>query len=118
MGIYRPFSASVIRILAEIGVMRFNDTEGQDLYSVLTVGREFPEEIGKRLAELVLERVTLPEIPERQLLLPTQLVRRESSSAPSSSRAGHSMKSGDESRGPATGASAGTSESDDGLLRY
>jgi DNA-binding LacI/PurR family transcriptional regulator len=118
VGVYRAFGEAEIRIPADISVVGFNDTEGQNLYPALTTVREFPEEIGKHLAELVLERITMPEIPERQLLLPTQLVRRESSSAPSSSRAGHPMKSGDGSPGPATGASAGTSESDDGPLRY
>jgi DNA-binding LacI/PurR family transcriptional regulator len=104
-GVYRAFGEAGIRIPADISVVGFNDTEGQNLYPALTTVREFPEEIGKHLAELVLERIRTPEIPERQLLLHTQLVRRESSAAPSPSRAGNFVKSGDENPDPARGAS-------------
>ena len=104
-GVYRAFGEAGIRIPADISVVGFNDTEAQNLYPPLTTVREFPDEIGRHLAELVIERITVPEIPARQLLLPTQLVRRESSAAPSPSRAGHSVKSGDEGHGSAKGVS-------------
>ena len=104
-GVYRAFGEAGMRIPADISVVGFNDTEGQNLYPALTTVREFPEEIGKHLAEFVLERITNPEAPGRQLLLPTQLVRRESSAA--LSRVGNIVQSGvsvpDPARGPSIG---------------
>ncbi len=102
VGVYRAFGEAGVRIPTDISVVGFNDTEGQNLYPPLTTTREFPEEIGKHLAELVLERISMPEIPARQLLLPTQLIRRESCSVPSPSRADHSVRPGDDSPVPDT----------------
>jgi DNA-binding LacI/PurR family transcriptional regulator len=111
VGVYRAFGEAGVRIPHDVSVVGFNDTEGQNLYPPLTTVREFPEEIGRHLAELVLRRIDTPDIPERQMLLPTQLVRRESAAAPAPAHAGHSVKSGYENPGPAKGVLVGTEDS-------
>jgi DNA-binding LacI/PurR family transcriptional regulator len=110
VGVYRAFGEAGVRIPNDVSVVGFNDTEGQNLYPPLTTVREFPEEIGRHLAELVLERTSNPGVAARQMSLPTQLIRRESSAAPSPVRAGHSVKSGNESPGPAKGVLVGNME--------
>jgi LacI family transcriptional regulator len=45
--------------------------------------RPFLEEVGRNLAELVLERLKHPDLAPRQVVIPTQVVRRESCAAPS-----------------------------------
>ena len=44
----------------------------------LTSVREFPEELGKHLAELVLKRIQTPDRPPQQLTIPTRVVVRQS----------------------------------------
>jgi LacI family transcriptional regulator len=48
------------------------------LHPGLTSVREFPRELGTHLAEFTLRRIQEPELPTQQLLLPTELIRRES----------------------------------------
>jgi DNA-binding LacI/PurR family transcriptional regulator len=110
VGVYRAFGEGGVRIPNDVTVVGFNDSEGQNLYPPLTTVREFPEEIGKHLAEFVIERISTPEVPERLLLLPTQLVRRASASAPSAPRPGHSVKSEDEGPDPANASLVGHAE--------
>jgi DNA-binding LacI/PurR family transcriptional regulator len=40
--------------------------------------REFPKELGGHLAEFVLRRIQEPDLPPQQLVMPTELIRRES----------------------------------------
>jgi LacI family transcriptional regulator len=48
------------------------------LHPGLTTVREFPKELGTHLAEFTLRRIQEPELPPQQLLMPTELIRRES----------------------------------------
>jgi DNA-binding LacI/PurR family transcriptional regulator len=79
VGVYRAFRDAGIAIPGDISVVGFNDTEGEILYPRLTTVREFPEELGKHLAELVLRCISVPDAETQQVVLPTQLIRRESS---------------------------------------
>ncbi len=83
VGVYRALGEAGVSIPGDISVVGMNDTEAENLYPRLTTVREFPEELGKHLAELVLRRLSDPEAQPQQILLPTQLVRRESSAPPS-----------------------------------
>jgi len=51
---------------------------GDFLYPALTTAREFPSELGRHLAEFTLRRIQEPGIPPQQLLMPTELMRRDS----------------------------------------
>jgi LacI family transcriptional regulator len=48
----------------------------------LTTVRAFPEQIGKRLAEMLLNRVAHPDLPPQRCMIPTRVVRRGSHHSP------------------------------------
>jgi DNA-binding LacI/PurR family transcriptional regulator len=77
-GVYRGLRDCGLRVPEDVSVAGINDTEGSLLTPPLTTVRSFPEEIGRHLAEMVLERVLHPERPRQELLIPTQLVKRAS----------------------------------------
>ena len=93
-GAYQALQESGIRIPDDVSVAGFNDTIGDVLHPGLTSVREFPRELGTHLAEFTLRRIQEPNYPTQQLLLPTELIRRESvrrvGSAPA--RTGHSRQ--------------------------
>jgi len=53
---------------------------------LLTSVREFPEELGKHLAEFVMKRIQQPDLPPQQLIIPTQIVIRQSTRSVESGR--------------------------------
>ena len=57
----------------------FNDTpDAAALHPPLTSVRVFTEELGRQAAELLFKQINQPEVPTTSVVLPTQLVRRES----------------------------------------
>lgn len=77
-GAYRAVQELGIRIPHDISVAGFNDTMGDFLFPALTTAREFPSELGRHLAEFTLRRIQEPGISPQQLLMPTELIRRDS----------------------------------------
>src|SRR5882724_11452643 len=77
-GVYQALQESGIRIPDDISVAGFNDTIGEVLHPGLTTVREFARELGVHLAEFTLRRITEPDLPPQQLVMPTELIRRES----------------------------------------
>lgn len=77
-GVYQALQESGIRIPDDISVAGFNDTIGEVLHPGLTTVREFPKELGVHLAEFILLRIAEPNLPPQQLVMPTELIRRES----------------------------------------
>ncbi len=77
-GVYQALQESGIRIPDDISVAGFNDTIGEVLHPGLTTVREFPKELGVHLAEFTLRRISQPDLPPQQLVMPTELIRRES----------------------------------------
>lgn len=77
-GVYQALQESGIRIPDDISVAGFNDTIGEVLHPGLTTVREFPKELGVHLAEFALRRIAEPNLPPQQLVMPTELIRRES----------------------------------------
>jgi LacI family transcriptional regulator len=80
-GVYEAVQQAGLRIPEDLSVAGFNDSEGELMYPPLTSVREFPEALGKHLAECVLKRIEQPEMAARQLTIPTQLVIRQSTRA-------------------------------------
>lgn len=78
-GVYRALRELKLRIPQDVSVVACNDTEGALLDPPLTSIREFPEEVGSTLAKLVINRIENPGSPPRQEIVPTQLIKRESS---------------------------------------
>lgn len=79
-GVYRAASEARLRIPNDLSVVGCNDTFGSMLAPALTSIREFPELLGSQLVELVLSRIAEPELPPRQVTIPTEIIRRESCS--------------------------------------
>jgi len=77
-GVYQALQESGIRIPDDISVAGFNDTIGEVLHPGLTTVREFPKELGVHLAEFTLRRIQEPDLAPQQLVMPTELIRRES----------------------------------------
>ena len=77
-GVYQALQESGIRIPDDISVAGFNDTIGEVLHPGLTTVREFPKELGVHLAEFAIRRIQDPNLPPQQLIMPTELIRRES----------------------------------------
>jgi DNA-binding LacI/PurR family transcriptional regulator len=77
-GIYEALRQSGARVPDDVSVAGFNDTEGALMDPPLTSVREFPEELGKHLAEFVLRRIQRPDREPQHLTIPTRVVLRKS----------------------------------------
>lgn len=80
-GVYDALRERSIAVPAQMSVIGFNDTQAEMLYPQLTSVREFPEELGRHLAEFALRRLQDPGLPPQRLTVPTQIVLRQSVSA-------------------------------------
>ena len=80
VGVYRAIRDFGLSIPRDISVAGFNDTpEASFLHPQLTSANVFAEELGRQLADLLIKTIQGPDQPTRPILIPTQLVRRESS---------------------------------------
>ncbi|MEW5978969.1 MAG: LacI family DNA-binding transcriptional regulator [Acidobacteriota bacterium] len=78
-GVYTALRDLKLKIPDDISVGGFNDIEAPMLHPPLTTVRAYPEQVGSRLAQLLLERVEQQDtLPFRREVVPTQLVKRES----------------------------------------
>jgi DNA-binding LacI/PurR family transcriptional regulator len=77
-GVYEALRQSGLTIPDDVSVAGFNDSEGALMDPPLTSVREFPEELGKHLAEFVLRRIQTPDREPQQLTIPTRIVLRRS----------------------------------------
>ncbi len=77
-GVYDAVRQSGLSIPDDISVAGFNDSEAALLYPPLTSVREFPEELGRHLAEFVLKRLQAPDRKPQQLTIPTRVIVRDS----------------------------------------
>jgi LacI family transcriptional regulator len=77
-GVYDAVRQSGLSIPDNLCVSGFNDSEASLLFPQLTSVREFPEELGRHLAEFVLNRLNSPGREPQQITIPTQVIIRES----------------------------------------
>jgi DNA-binding LacI/PurR family transcriptional regulator len=77
-GVYRGLRDSGLNIPDDISVVGCDDTVGQWLYPGLTTIREFPEQLGKQMVELILRRIANPALEAQQITVPTELIKRDS----------------------------------------
>jgi LacI family transcriptional regulator len=80
-GVYKGLREQGWRIPEDVSVAGCNDTVGALLYPGLTTIREFPEQVGRHMAELLLGRIADPELEARRLTMPTEFIKRDSCSA-------------------------------------
>jgi DNA-binding LacI/PurR family transcriptional regulator len=77
-GVYKGLRDSGLSIPGDISVVGCDDTVGSWLYPALTTIREFPEQLGKQMVELLLGRISDPGREPEQITLPTELIKRDS----------------------------------------
>jgi len=82
-GVYAALADCHLRVPQDISVVGCNDTSGEILRPPLTTIREFPEQLGKQLAELAIGQISRTVAAPRQITIPTEIVKRESCQPPS-----------------------------------
>ena len=78
-GVYRGLRDSGLKIPDDISVVGCGDTVGMWLYPGLSTVRAFPEQRGKQMVELLINRIAKPGLEPQRLTLPTELIKRDSS---------------------------------------
>ncbi len=83
-GVYKAARDLGLRLPEDLSVAGFNDTlEASSLHPTLTSMHVFTDELGRRLAKMLLNQVAHSEQTMENLLLPTRLIRRDSCISPS-----------------------------------
>ncbi|QNI30145.1 LacI family DNA-binding transcriptional regulator [Alloacidobacterium dinghuense] len=77
-GVYKAIRDSGLSIPDNISVVGCDDTVGAWLFPGLTTIREFPEQLGKQMVELMLNRIARPNLEPQRIKIPTELIKRES----------------------------------------
>ncbi len=85
-GVYKALRDSGLSIPDDMSVVGCDDTIGACLYPGLTTIREFPEQLGKQMAELLLNRIAKPGQEPQRITIPTELIKRDSCRQISTSR--------------------------------
>jgi len=81
-GVYWALSDCHLEIPHDVSVTGFDDIDAAFLHPPLTTVRAFPEQIGKQLAEMLLNRVANPDLPPQRCIIPTRVVKRASHRSP------------------------------------
>ncbi len=80
-GVYEALRDRGIKVGEQISVVGFNDTmEAVVLHPTLTTVRVYAEQIGRRLAELVLRQIESGSMRAETITIPTRIIKRESCS--------------------------------------
>ncbi|WP_263357048.1 LacI family DNA-binding transcriptional regulator [Acidicapsa ligni] len=77
-GVYKALRDSGREIPDDVSVVGCDDTVGCWLYPALTTIREFPEQLGRKMVELLINRILDPNQDRQQVILPTEIVKRDS----------------------------------------
>ncbi len=78
-GAYRALADNGLRVPADVSVIGVNDTiEASALLPPLTSVRVFTDQLGKQMAELLLNQISRLDAKPQVVTLPTRLIRRES----------------------------------------
>lgn len=77
-GVYRALRDCGLSIPGDVSVAGYNDIQAERFQPPLTSVRVFSEQIGKSLAEVLLNRINQPSLPPQRRTIPTQVIRRES----------------------------------------
>jgi DNA-binding LacI/PurR family transcriptional regulator len=77
-GVYKALRDRGLKIPDDISVAGCDDTVGTWLYPALSTTREFPEQLGKQLVELILNRIANPGLDPQWITIPTEFIKRDS----------------------------------------
>ena len=78
LGVSKALADCGLRIPQDVSVTGFNDVEAAMHHPPLTTVRAFPDQIGRQLAQMLLNRIARPDLAPQRYIVPTQLVKRES----------------------------------------
>jgi len=92
-GVYKALQERGLRIPHDVSVIGCDDTVGTLLSPALSSTREFPEQLGKQLVELALNRISKPDQEPQRVTIPTEFIKRDSCAPPAHS-AGAKFKNG------------------------
>lgn len=77
-GVYKALRDRGLKIPDDISVIGCDDTVGHWLSPTLSTTREFPEQIGKYLVQLALNRIAEPDRDPQCITIPTEFIKRDS----------------------------------------
>lgn len=77
-GVYKALRDGGLRIPDDVSVAGCDDTVGSLLYPALTTIREFPEQLGTKMVEMILNRIATPGQDPQTVTMPTEFVKRDS----------------------------------------
>jgi DNA-binding LacI/PurR family transcriptional regulator len=92
-GVYKALRDKGLKVPDDISVVGCDDTVGTWLSPALSTTREFPEQLGKQLVELVLRRIAQPDQGPQCVVIPTEFIKRDSCGPPRVARAEKSRES-------------------------
>lgn len=85
-GVYKALRDRGLKVPDDISVVGCDDTVGTWLSPALSTTREFPEQLGKQLVELVLKRIAKPDQAPQCVMIPTEFIKRDSCGPPRAAR--------------------------------
>ena len=77
-GAYKALREAGLKIPDDISVVGCNDTSGSLLYPALTTIKEFPEQLGRLMVELILNRIAKLDREPQIVTIPTEFIKRDS----------------------------------------
>jgi DNA-binding LacI/PurR family transcriptional regulator len=81
-GVYKALRDRGLKVPDDVSVIGCDDTVGMWLSPALSTTREFPEQLGKQLVELVLKRIAKPDQGRQCVMIPTEFIKRDSCGPP------------------------------------
>ena len=84
-GVYKALRDRNLKVPDDVSVIGCDDTVGMWLSPALSTTREFPEQLGKQLVELVLKRIAKPDQAPQCVMIPTEFIKRDSCGPPRAS---------------------------------
>jgi ABC-type sugar transport system substrate-binding protein len=81
-GVYWALADCHLKVPKDVSVTGFDDIDAAFLHPPLTTVSAFPEQIGKRLGEMLLNRVAHSDLPPQRRMIPTRVVMRGSHNSP------------------------------------
>ena len=75
---YKALWDSGLRVPNDVSVAGFDDVQAASMNPSLTSVHVFVEQVGRQLAQMLINRIARPELSRQQQTIPTQLAKRES----------------------------------------
>ncbi len=77
-GVYNALWDSRLRVPNDVSVAGFDDLQAVSMNPGLTSAHVFVEQVGRQLAQMLMNRIARPDLAAQRQTIPTQLVKRES----------------------------------------